>query len=148
MSAKPKKHKGRIRMSRYSGSGQGIHVEIIDEVSRIHFLDGEMTLAAFADLLTNHEAEIEFELRGIDLVGMKREHKTVEVPCPNSTFRLTPEQCAEILEPYEVDGWKGRPGDLNNMHNKVTGTGKGKSRYRVVFVRHVPASPEEAEESE
>jgi hypothetical protein len=128
-----------IARSTHSRSPDTIHIEITDANSGISFVDATISLAEFAQAVTGHgRCECELEVRGLEYVGMLYEHKQEEI-----TFRGRYGNCADFetdaaatLAPYEADGWRGRPSDLRNMHNRVAGKS---DTYRVHFFRYVPA---------
>lgn len=137
--------KGRIHISRPSyGSGkEAICIEVIDESSGVQFIELEMALADFTKAVTGQaHVDVEFELRGVDLVGMVRENKTEEVYMPDGDYDKREQRAARALKKQEVDGWKGRIDDCLNMHKRIGSHPKKKgSIYSVTFTRHVDANP-------
>ncbi len=127
------KGKCQVVVTRPQGrKGTDVCIQVTDELSHVQFVEIYMDHEQFSVALGSSIGIGEFELRGVDVVGMTAENKTEVVP-----FKCGDDP-AEALAPFEVDGWKGRSGDLGNMHRHV---GNG---YRVVFFRHVPTESEEA----
>jgi hypothetical protein len=75
------------------------------------------------------------EIRGLENLGKKREHKEENVYFPTKYSRDNPEAVAAMKE-FEVDGWIGRGDDLTNHHRWVRGE-DGKAGARVTFTRYV-----------
>jgi len=126
--------KGHISISRRTGGGvpDSIHIEIEEDNSSITFVDFELTLEAFTQAITGHgNVPGKLTVRALDRVGWTAENKTEEVPYDLYSDERNPK---EALAPFEVNGWRARKGDLDNMHCKVP----GKKAQRVVFFRHVP----------
>lgn len=89
-------------------------IELVDELSRTHFLQIRMTPTDFAYVLSNRgHIPCQFELHP-QLVGKQREHKTVTLPC--DPWKLTEQERQALMETYEVEGWQGRKEDLENRH--------------------------------
>jgi hypothetical protein len=127
--------KGKITISRWHSNqdGDGMSIEVWDEVSGVSFLEVEMTPHDFALALTGlARQECTFELRGVQNIGKVREQKTVIIEV---TGGVRENEKAALLAPFEVDGWKGYAGDLGNSHHRV---GNG---YRVSFSRFVDLTP-------
>jgi len=114
--------KGHITLSKYSSNFEDdhpIHLKIEDADSSAQFIDIRMTLENFALLLTNMGyIDCQFELRALDVVGKKREHKKESVSLPPGMFLPTKEQAKELIKPFEVDGWIGSIDDATNHHNR------------------------------
>lgn len=124
---------GKISISR-NNHGE-IHIEIEDEKSGIDFVRVKLTADQLGRAVTGEGCVgCEFETHALHRVGCTAEHKEEVVPY-SGTWRCRTEQMqAEMrkaLEPFEVDGWKVRSGDLGNSHRKTEGG------YRCVFFRHV-----------
>jgi hypothetical protein len=78
-----KKLKGRITMGRWSGTSEGFRVTVEDVLSGCEVIEVEMTMAQFADAITGRgSVSCEFTLTP-EQVGMKHEHKAVEVFVPD-----------------------------------------------------------------
>lgn len=110
--------KGNINISRvHDGTKHWIRTTVEDENSHITFLTLELTLENMMLALTNlGNIDCEFELRGLENIGKKLEHKTEYVYLPNA-FQATDEAREEVLKAYEVDGWNARKSDISNHHN-------------------------------
>lgn len=117
-----------------------MRIEIKDQASRSTAVVIVMSMEEFAYALTAC-AEREATVRWMtDLVGKKREHKTMLVPFerpvteryPDDPTVRTPSE-AIALASFETDGWEGRPNDLRNHHNWDS---KLKA-FRVAFERYV-----------
>jgi hypothetical protein len=131
--------KGTITIGRSHGGSeqsqeQPIHIEIRDEASGTRFIEVQMSLEAFASALFGLSSQdCSFELR-TENVGKIREMKYELIPAPDITcFSDRERQAKQILEPFEIDGWKGRVDDLLNHHCREGGN------QRVLFVRYVNA---------
>jgi hypothetical protein len=120
---------------RTSNSGEGILIEITDEKSNVRFLQVTMDLVDFAKVITGvGYIPCDFELMGVDKVGMVFEHKKVNIPV--STHKhFTEEELDELVGPLEVGGWVARRDSVNNHHNWVTQ--KDKKYVSVSFGRWV-----------
>lgn len=132
--------KGSISIGRVT-SNQGdpyIQIDVQDETSRVGFLRLEMSMVAFAQAITGLSVQpMSFDLRGVEFVGMHREHKTELVPRPPyATHNDRARIAADCLRSFEVDGWEGRADDLWNSH-KAAG-----DMQRVHFERYVKAEPD------
>jgi hypothetical protein len=68
-------------------------------------------------------------------IGKKREHKREIVSRPEFD-RKNLKAAAQLLAPYEIDGWKGDLSDLFNSHRWVLAE-DGQWGVSVQFVRHV-----------
>jgi hypothetical protein len=134
--------KAKISIGRLFG-GDGVkqaRIEIVDEVSRVHFLDAIMSVEDFARALFGESSiPIDVTLRGLDLIGMRHEHKRELVPYVRD-YNLKGEALKAAqdvaLAPFEVDGWKGYRDDMENGHRRSKM--KGTDGYLVSFHRHVP----------
>jgi hypothetical protein len=127
-----------IKHPHFSDGRQLIHIELIDEKSACPAIEVHLGLADFADALTGRGlVECDFDFNNSGVIGMVYEHKEELVPIPEMLFRDDDKRIAEVLAPFEVDGWKGRTRDLVNHHCHSR---KGTQNYAsVVFTRHVPA---------
>ena len=100
-----------------------------------------MSPEEFALVLTAHVvSDLECEVRGLDGVGKVRETKTVRVPF-QKLYAGTEEErslaAKQAMEPFEVDGWKGRMSDMLNWHR--TAKGEDGDAQHVLFERLVDA---------
>lgn len=132
--------KGHISIGRPSGdaSCDYISIEIGDELSGIEFVEARVKYAEFAKLMTGLYVDCEIITRGLHLVGMIQEHKTVEVFMPDGEYHTQEERAKAAIEPHEVDGWDGSFRDALNHHNRVKDKRVDNGGwYRVGFVRHV-----------
>jgi hypothetical protein len=140
-----KLHKGQISFGRSSGgaSSKEFRLEIMDDASRIHFLVARFDSDAFADLMTNRFAKVEFEVMGLELIGAISEHKTelIKFDCYNLRFSKERKGLEssdrspgvdKLLAPYEADGWTARVSDLFNGHNRKDGDKQAVSFFRYV----------------
>lgn len=117
-----------------------VSIGIEDELSSITFVNVKIDLEIFARALMGlSNCPVELELRGLDRVGKKFEHKTIEVhilhgdPGPP-----TDHQIRTAIKYYEKDGWKGSDQDARNHHNWVRNTHPLKgSVYRICYCRWV-----------
>ena len=110
--------KGKITISRTTGrkTENTIRIRIEDDSSSITFLETEMSLEDFALALTGQGyIDCNFELQGIQNVGMILETKTELVSLANP-FIATGEERLAALIPFEVDGWTARYQDIKNHH--------------------------------
>jgi len=127
--------KAEIRLSRVSG-GDGddfpFRLYVKDDDAGVQFFEARLTSEQFADLLSNRGAEVDLELRGLNLVGTMREYKKELVPMKDR-LGITPEQKRAALKKFEVDGWIGDESDLTNHHRWREG-----NKVEVGFHRHVP----------
>ena len=136
--------KGKLNISRTSnnsGDPKTIHIEIIDDISRIHFVDLWMTPEDFGQAVTGLSMQ-PCEFRHYPaMVGKRHEVKTEIVPFEG--WRVKKEQRdskeAEALKPFEVDGWKGRREDLYNGHKRVD---RAEGGQLVTFTRYVDPDQE------
>ncbi len=135
---------GKLTISRISGGDDDDRISITfeDGPSGCEAIEIRCTPEAFALALTGlacQPAVADFNDGGA--VGKKREWKWVTVFRPDSLgYSPKPERLAELLSPFEVDGWKARTSDLANSHNRIAAR-KGGAEYKVLFERYVPAEP-------
>jgi len=129
--------KGNITLSRYDSNYEDthpIHLKVEDKDSSTQFIDISMTLKDFAFLITGMGfMDCEFEVRGLDRLGKKRENKTEYVPVPKGTFLPTKEEAKELIKAFEIDGWIGSIDDATNHHNRS----RGSDTVLVGFVRWI-----------
>jgi len=143
----PNLSSGKIRIGQPHTGGadepeRPIRIEITDSTSGVRFCTVHLSPAEFAGILTGTNEECALELY-LSTVGMQLESKDVFVPVVLSetiddfsadTRKLIAEAS---LAPFEVDGWKARPGDFGNHHR-----GSYEKGFRVVFHRHVKVEKE------
>jgi len=99
--------KGNITISRPSyGDGRKlITIQVKDRESVTRFLDIEMELDKFAELLTGlSEVEIDFKVRDLERVGKVREEETIEFRI-GSGFNDRKKVAIEEAKKHTPDGW-------------------------------------------
>lgn len=128
---------GSLRINRvYSNmEDEYIKIQFKDELSRVLFLEAKMDLESLTKALTGSSADLEFGIRNLDLIGMKRETKHERVMFSSNR---TDEEIRENISFLEKDGWKGRDEDAKNHHNHCGG-----GVYKITFIRWVPANKEQ-----
>lgn len=134
---------GKLSISRVHSSHDGVshhgdymNITIVDESSRVQFVDVQVDIKTFMDVLTGLARQpCEFELRQSELVGMIKEYKSLLVPKPE--WNASEEDIDEILAPFEVDGWTATRENIENHHNY-----RG-DKVQVSFHRFVEPTPEE-----
>lgn len=144
---KPTLTPGHLVISRLSGGGteHEMRLEISDDTSGVHFIEIRMSPRDFMLALTGCMMACQMELRGLDLVGLKREHKTEAVPFDPGFEKLHADRKGldsnerspltdAALKPFEVDGWMGDPSCLTNGHCR---TKAKEPSYEVRFHRYV-----------
>lgn len=139
--------KGHINIGRWQANfepREGVRIEIVDEDSRIHFLEINMTVEDFARAVMGlSEQDCTFELRGVDRVGKRRENKQVLVDVSaDVVMRRDAKAAAEVLAAHEVDGWIApEPEALFNWH-RVVHRDHANNSYKVQanFIRYVEAA--------
>ena len=137
--------KGKITIGKVTCCGEPendyVSIRIEDELSNINFVDVKMDIESFGKaLLGLGSVPVEFELRGLDRVGKKFEHKEMEVMITHR--RGDSPGTGDIdaaLSKNEIDGWKGDRGDCTNMHKRVR-SGAGYTVHNVHFFRWVELS--------
>jgi hypothetical protein len=121
------KLEGRITISRVSApDGDMMEIEIMDNKSRITFVQARMSMEDFAYALTSvAERTAQLEVYRMDLVGKRKEHKTEIVPTLLDRYSVPEKDLERVarkhLKQWEIDGWIGRTDDLFNMHRKRDG---------------------------
>lgn len=97
--------KTKIQISIGRRSDDVITIELTDPLSRIQFVDAEMTLEAFASAITGLSyVEMNAELRGLEHVGKVRVTEARKVYCPLKTYdRRTLEKWLE--DNMQEEGW-------------------------------------------
>lgn len=126
--------KGQISLGRVHSNTEDdfIRISIEDDSSGVHFCEVKLSLIDFARLITGlSNIDCDFALRGIKNVGKIRQHKTELLPVVE--WNATPDDLAQAVKPFEVDGWIARRDDLKNHHN-ISG-----DKVRVSFTRFVEA---------
>lgn len=99
-----KKLKGQLSICMCSNGK--ISITIVDESSRVEFFDGEITPEEFGLAVTGLGARpIEFEARGMDKVGLKKESKPLVFPIPDTEKWSEKEWAAKNAQRYAEIGW-------------------------------------------
>ena len=123
-----------------------IHIRVEDETSGCTFLDLELSLADFARAVTGLSAvKCQGELYEDAPVGKQRQVKEELVRRLGGYVTAQGQRAvaAEVLAPYEIDGWEGYASDLFNHRRRTELSTAGEEGYRVTFVRFVdpPEAP-------
>jgi len=128
-----------------SDGSEFVEIRVEDGLSGAKFAEIKVGLAEFARALAARQVDCAFRLRGMDIVGMRREHKTVEIvhPCPNDHARRRDDLLREAVAPHEAGGWAGDIEDFRNQHNRAGVHRAGEEVYRIRFTRYV--DPEAAQ---
>lgn len=123
-------------------SGGLFTIRIEDNVSRTIVCEVSLTPDQLARALASHHiSDAEMEWYGAPYVGMRCENATHEV---RHRLRYADRDdavaIAAVLQPFEVDGWRGRRDDLFNPHNYVRRPSlpQGELVSRVAFNRYIP----------
>ncbi len=126
--------KGSLSISRVYGANEGwVSITLQDELSGSQCVEIKISPENFGNAVTGASCkECEFEFRP-SVVGMKAEYKEEIIPRPRSyDMECSKLEAAELIKPYEVDGWKGSVTDATNHHRWV-----GLDKVKVGFTRHV-----------
>jgi hypothetical protein len=139
-----------VRLSHWSGGGEpseGTDILLTDEASGVQFAQVRLTTEEFGQLMRGRgAADCPTEVRGLDLLGKRRESKSEVVEFAidrlksdwqggNHSLTAPAKKYAKgVLAPFEVDGWEARMSDLTNHHRRV-----GQNGVEVTFVRYVDA---------
>lgn len=131
---------GKISINRTTSNREEsyVSIEITDERSHIGFCRIKISMTEFGNAITGLSFRpCELDLLGLEKVGKFREYKeeVIYISSPSLLTSLK-EKAAEVLAPYEIDGWIGSRDDLINHHRQFT-KDDGKSYARVGFVRFV-----------
>ncbi len=130
-----KQIKAQLTISRLSGHTEGrpIRIEVGDEASGVTFLRLRLSLENFASALTGLGCvECDGTFWEDAPVGEIRETKTELIPRPGWNDRQKREAiAADLLKPFETDGWKGTASDLFNHHH-ARGDNQAVSFHRYV----------------
>ena len=129
---------GRITISRPAGHDiDSITIEIEDTLSCVPFLSVQVGYANFTKALTGQGyIPCEFETRGLELIGKRRETKTVCIRVPDGPYETRDKRAHNAVKQCEKDGWKGRHEDALNFHRRKESDAGG-AWYEVTFTRHV-----------
>jgi len=139
-----------IGVPQRSDGSEFVEIRVEDELSGATFAEIRVGLAEFARALAARRVECAFRLRGMDIVGRRHEHKTVDIrhPCPGDHAHERDGLLREAVAPHEVDGWVGDIDDFRNMHNRTDAHHTllrhraGEEVYRIRFVRYVDPAEE------
>jgi hypothetical protein len=113
-----------------------VSLRVEDGTSSVEFLEVKLSYEAFAHALTGRgHVPCEIKVRGLELIGRKRLHKTVLVPVPDGNWSTHKKRAERAIKELEVDGWHGRVDDALNNHN-LSGKLGDCNLYKVVFVKH------------
>lgn len=115
--------KGNLSITRphYSDGTKLIHINLTDESSGCQVVEIRLSPEQFAEVLVgSSQRGCEFDFNDSGVIGKIREYKEEIVPRPKKY--KDKEEVAEILKPFEIDGWKGHKEDVTNSHLWV-GTG-------------------------
>src|SRR5687767_3013333 len=84
-----KYRQGKARIGRRSGQdGHTVTFELVDETSRVHLLEVEMSLTDFGNIVTGLESDCVYRITGdLSLAGKTREHKTEEIFVPTVEYK-------------------------------------------------------------
>ena len=139
---KPLQRDGSFTLSRMNSNqplDRPITFRIEDRLSGIEFCEVHVSLEDFAKAITGQGGiPCRVEVRGLHLVGKRRENKTEQVFVPDGPFETREARAKAAVAEHEVDGWRGRVGDATNSHNRISGgRDEGGYRMRVVFTRWV-----------
>ena len=128
---------GKISITQPHGDGcDYISIKITDKSSSVEFIEVQIKYAEFARALGARMCSCEFRTRGLDLIGMNREHKKELVLVPHHEYSERERVAWAAIEPFNVDGWKGRVKDALNHHCVVESQVNG-AVYRVSFIRWI-----------
>ena len=133
---------GNVTISRVSFShGEDyISIKIVDETSKVHFVEAMLSLQDFALAITGRGfMDCELDVRGLDLVGLQREGKKEPVMVPKGSWDTREERAYAAVRALEVDGWKGRLSDVMNHHNRRADRDTEAAEcWMVTYERRVP----------
>jgi hypothetical protein len=108
----------RARLSRALSYGAPFRLEITDETSRMVILDLELDAEAFADFMSNREAQgMAGVSKALHRIGKIMEHDSLTFPGPEFGNQLAAEAEAEAWRKSE--GWDTVSVARNNAHNWV-----------------------------
>ena len=118
------KIKGRLSISRITSNeprGGWIRITLEDGSSSVQFAEVDIDFKQFGQAISGMSGQLcDIELRQLDLVGKKMEHKFELVPVP-ITLDKKDKKLIKLIEtifaPYEIDGWVARRDDIFNYHN-------------------------------
>lgn len=132
--------KGEINIWRSNDPGDPnvMSIEVIDDSSGTHFLTFTLTAENLMLALTGRGGiECEFTLRGLERVGLIREHKEEIIILPEDYTKANLEE--EVKLQWEVDGWIARMEDVHN-HHRQKNVGNNNIAHTVTFYRYLKPS--------
>jgi hypothetical protein len=132
--------KGKLNITRVSSTkgGDFIRIVIEDDTARVRAIQCDVSLEAFAKALTGQGMlPCDFEVPAPELVGTIGENKVEKVVLDQRYSSPGKEEAErKALEPYCVDGWYPRRGDISN-HHYTKSNKDGTVTVTVVFFRNV-----------
>lgn len=79
-------------------NADGLHLEIMDEASRVHFFEARVDPQSTMELLSRRGlVEVDAEVRGLDKVGKQKESMEVTVRLPKGTKLEERKEVAQAL---------------------------------------------------
>lgn len=126
---------------------------VTDESSGIQFCEISFTGLQLANMITGlHQSHVPVEFNGLELVGMRAEHRTVNVCTDVKDVRGSIERRDEIDAEFASqypqlfdDGWRiSYYGWVGNPHYRVNGSGDSRPCYSATIVRYVSRDGEDA----
>ena len=144
---KGKQHLGRIDIARArDNTGRDfIQMRLEDEESGCAVFDVELSIENFGNAITGlGDIPCEFRVLGVERVGKRAEHKTVEVFLGDGTRSNEDSRIRDAVAKHEANGWRGRDADLKNRHKFVRRQeGTGGAWYDVDYTRFVDIEGDE-----
>ena len=102
----------------------GATFEVVDATSGVRFLSFEMNTEDYCAALGRQSyITIDMDIRGLDLIGKKKELKPLKLPVNSYELRNDKERLMSLIEPHLVDGWRvwsdgvGVRQDEHGVHN-------------------------------
>jgi hypothetical protein len=138
----------RLVMVRNNDSIDCFELRVTDERSGTLFFEAKMTMEQYAIMVGGNTevGEIPLELRGLELVGLRRENKTVKVEFPldggPGWGQPMLDAVREHVEAtYSADGWKASEYELSNFngHRLKKNRDAGVQTYSIGIARYVEA---------
>ena len=117
--------KGKITIGRpqCSDGREVITIDVQDNSSRCRIVNLEMTYENFTKALTGQGyIDCDIDFNDSELIGKKKEHKTVKVPRMKGYERVNNKEIETHMVAYDninqlfLDGWVPRYEDFNNHH--------------------------------
>ncbi len=87
---------------------EGLRIEVIDHEANLTFCQVELTAEQMANALSGLAyCQAKVEVGGLDKVGLRMEHETLEFPLPEGTkYRNVKEVAVEQVKYFCPDGWE------------------------------------------